>query len=168
MKFNYEVLLTIFLLFFVSLGLEIKAQITISEDGLYYDEKERLFTGVYTEEYPDGAVKIQMSVSKGTKNGLMRIFYQDGSVNELRMYKDDMMHGTWETWNDKGIKIAEANYASDTKNGKWYIWDDNGIMRYDMTYFDGNKAGTWYMWNEKGELIATKEFPLNVNSKEEK
>lgn len=168
MKFNYKSLLTVFILVFNLSGFDINAQITINEDGLYYDEYERWYTGIYVEEYPDGVMKTQISISKGKKNGLMKLFYPDGSINELRMYKNNLMHGTWVTFNDKGIKTAEANYALDKKNGKWYIWDETGILRYDMTYFEGNKAGTWLMWNEKGELISTKEYSLNPDDKEKK
>jgi antitoxin component YwqK of YwqJK toxin-antitoxin module len=165
MRFNCISILTVLLLVFVSSGLDIKAQITIHEDGLYYDEYERWYTGVYVEKYPDGVVKAQISIKKGKKDGLMKLFYPDGSINELRMYKNNLMHGTWETFNNKGIKTAEANYSLDEKNGKWYIWDENGTLRYDMTYFEGDKAGTWYMWDEKGDLIEAKEYELNPHLK---
>ncbi|MBN2273615.1 MAG: hypothetical protein JXR41_06745 [Bacteroidales bacterium] len=167
MKFNYKSLFILTFLLLVSFNLPTKAQITLSEDGLYYDQSDELFSGLYVEKYDDGTVKIQVAIQNGRKNGLMKIYYPDGSVNELRMYKNNMMHGTWETWNAAGIKTAEANYANDKKNGKWYIWDDSGTMRYDMIYFEGNKAGTWRMMNEKGELISTREFPLEaVNGKQ--
>ncbi len=158
MKLKYNYLLLVTLLFSTISAVRVNAQISVGSDGLYYEESGKPYTGVYIEKYGDGTPKVSIAVNKGRKKGLTLLYYPNGSVNELRMYNDNKMHGTWVTWNEKGVKTAEANYANDKKNGKWYIWDENSTMRYDMTYFEGEKAGTWYMWNEKGELISTKEF----------
>ena len=163
MKLKYNQLLSITVLVTGIYLQNINAQITEGENGLYYDGSGKLFSGIYTEKYDDGTVKTQMSVTNGRKNGLTVIFFPNGKKNELRMYKNNLLHGTWETWNQQGQKTAEANYANDKKNGKWYVWDDNGVMRYDMTYFEGEKAGTWSMWNSKGELTGQKEYSLNPN-----
>ena len=168
MKSEHKHLLTFLILILISAWGSLKSQITIGDDGLYYDETGKLYTGIYVEKYPTGTKKTEMSLVNGRKEGLTQIYYSNGVVNELRMYKNNLMHGTWVTWNEKGINTAEANYANDIKNGKWYIWDEQGIMRYDMTYFNGRKAGAWRMFDEHGILTATKEFDLNPELKEGK
>ena len=86
------------------------SQITEGEDGLYYSKDGTLYTGSYTEYYPSGQKKIEMTIQSGTKDGIITIFFEDGSVNELRSYKLNKKDGTWTTYNEKGQKIATAIY----------------------------------------------------------
>ena len=149
--------LIFFALIFVNTS-SVFAQLSVDEDGIYYDNLGKPYTGVYVEKYDNGVTKSTTTLISGRKHGIAAIYFKDGTLSEFRMYRNNQMHGTWITWNESGIKTAEANYAADKKNGKWYIWDENGVKRYEMTYFDGNKVGTWYMWSDKGELIETKEY----------
>ncbi|MFO7657878.1 MAG: toxin-antitoxin system YwqK family antitoxin [Bacteroidales bacterium] len=157
MNKKINVLASLFLLAFLC-NSTISAQLSVDEDGIYYDNLGKPYTGIFIEKYDDGTIKGKTTLISGRKHGLASIYFKDGSLSELRMYRNNQMHGTWVTWNEKGKKTAEANYAADKKNGKWYIWDENGVKRYEMIYFDGEKAGTWYMWDEKGELTGKKDY----------
>jgi len=127
-------------------------------DGKYYDEAGDLFSGVYKEVYHDTVVKTLVEVKKGLPDGLTRIYFENGQLEEIRSFKEGKMDGKWEKWNDKNIKVAEANYLDNHKHGKWFIWDDQGVLRYDMTYVKGKKSGIWLMNDEKGNLIDQKEY----------
>lgn len=127
-------------------------------DGLYYDGKGNLFSGIYTEYYTDCLTRTTVEVENGRPNGLTKVYFENGQLEEIRSFKNGMMHGKWEKWNPQDIKIAEANYSDNKKDGKWYIWDENGTLRYDMTYVMGEKRGTWLMYNENGILLDQKEY----------
>lgn len=141
----------------LSIGLiPVLAQITEGEDGIYYDKNKKPYTGVFTEYWPNGNLKMELPIKKGLKDGQANLYFENSGKNEIRSFKGGKMHGTWVTWNEKGTKIAEANYLNGKKHGKWLIWDDNGILRYDMTYKKGDKTGTWLMWDEEGKIIMEK------------
>jgi antitoxin component YwqK of YwqJK toxin-antitoxin module len=97
-------------------------------------------------------------LKEGKFDGPTKLYFDNGQLEEIRSFKNGMMHGKWEKWNSQNIKIAEASYVENKKDGKWYVWDDNGTLRYDMTYELGNKTGTWFMYDEKGALSSKKDY----------
>jgi antitoxin component YwqK of YwqJK toxin-antitoxin module len=129
------------------------AQVTIDEAGLYYNENNELYTGTYIEFHPNGNKMIEVSLKSGLPDGPVSIYFETGQINETRSYAKGKMHGTWITWNEEGVKIAEANFKNNLKHGDWFIWDDAGTLRFEMHYSVGNKVGSWKMFNEKGELV---------------
>ena len=85
-------LLTV-ILSLLSVGLQ--AQLIEGEDGKYYDHKGKLYSGTYIEYFPSGVVHIEMSVLNGEKNGTTTIYFENGNKNELRIFKNNKMDGTW-------------------------------------------------------------------------
>ncbi len=129
-------------------------QNTIREsEGLFYDGEDRLYTGVYSEFYDNGNIKLEIPVRRGEKNGNVNIYYMDGSLNEIRSYRSGQMHGKWITWDEAGNKIAEAQYRKGEKHGRWMIWDEQGTIRYNMEYKNGDRKGRWLMFDENGKLV---------------
>ena len=133
-------------------------QIVQGDDGLYYDENDKPYTGIYKEFYEGGTVRTEMVLKEGMKDGYIRIYFPDGKLHEIRSYKHNKMDGKWETRNRKGIKTAEAHYLKGFKDGKWLIWDDKGVLRYDMTYRNGKKTGVWKIYDANGKLVSEKNF----------
>ncbi|MFA8433945.1 MAG: toxin-antitoxin system YwqK family antitoxin [Marinifilaceae bacterium] len=133
-------------------------QIFEKENGLFYDKNDELYSGTYTEFYENGSKRVEMNLKEGRKHGKIMLYFQNENIQEVRSYFEGMMDGTWMTWNQMKIKIAEANYKSNLKHGKWYIWDNKGVKRYEMEYFNGKKIGIWSIWDEKGKLISQKNY----------
>jgi len=127
-------------------------------DGFFYNEHGVLFTGISYDYYPDSVIHSEVSLLEGKLDGITRIYFESGQLQEIRSFKKSMMHGKWENWNRQNIKIAEANYTDNKKDGKWFVWDDSGTLRYDMTYVAGKKAGAWYMYDETGKLVSQKVY----------
>ncbi len=63
----------------------VDAQLTL-KDGKYYDQGDKLYTGVYTEYYESGSKKIEMNVVDGEKNGITKIYFENQKLNEVRMF----------------------------------------------------------------------------------
>jgi antitoxin component YwqK of YwqJK toxin-antitoxin module len=134
------------------------SQVIKEVEGLYYNTSGDLYTGTYTEFYESGNKRIEMNLMEGKRNGKIRLFFEDEKIQEVRAYDNGLMDGTWITWNNNSVKIAEAAYKRNKKHGKWYIWDDNGVKRYEMEYKDGEKIGTWYIWDQDGKLVKERKF----------
>ena len=125
---------------------------------MYYDSLENLYTGTSFDYYPDSVVHTAIELKDGQLDGITKIYFDNGQLEEIRSYSMGKMNGKWEKWNRQNVKVGEANYKDHLKDGKWFIWDDNGVLRYDMTYSEGKKTGTWFMYDEKGSLIDKKEY----------
>ena len=134
------------------------SQIIEDENGIYYDDNKKLYNGTYIEFYDNGNKKIEINIVDGYKDGETFLYFQDGTLNEIRAYKKGKMDGTWTTYSNEGKKTAIANYTDNKKDGAWTIWDENGTKRYEMEYTNGERSGTWNMWDENGELVSKKEY----------
>ncbi len=135
----------------------INAQEIKEVDGIYY-QNGQLYTGEYTSRYDNGMVKMTAKISEGKKEGIVQIYFENGQLNEIRSYKNNLMNGTWEIYNIYKVKVSLANYKDGLKHGQWLIYDDKGTLLYDMEYTDGQKTGTWKKYDEAGKLTSERKY----------
>jgi len=126
-------------------------------DGIYY-KNSQLYTGEFTSRYDNGMVKMTAKISEGKKEGIVQIFFENGQLNEIRSYKNNLMDGTWEIYNIYKVKVSVANYKDGLKHGQWLIFDDKGTLLYDMEYSAGQKSGTWKKYDETGKLTSERKY----------
>ncbi len=134
------------------------SQISLGDDGLYYDKDQNLFTGVYKEFYDNGQVKQDMTLLNGRADGEVSLWYRSGACRETRIFKAGKRDGLWVSFSESGGKTGEASYKDDLKDGPWRIWDDNGILRYEMFYRKGQKSGLWIMYDANGIKTDEKQY----------
>lgn len=91
------------------------AQLIQKEDGKYYSTNNELYSGTYIEYYPSGVKRIETSLLLGIKHGKTIIYFENEVINEIRSFNNDLMDGTWLTYNNKSMKIGEANYKNGIK-----------------------------------------------------
>ena len=126
--------------------------------GLYYDSQGNPYTGIYEEYNDDGLLLRELQLLNGQFNGENTVFFADGTVKEIQSYKAGLMDGTWATYNQSGIKTAQAGYRQGKKHGPWFIWNDEGTLMFEMYYEEGNRSGTWVKYAENGEVISSVEY----------
>ncbi len=135
-----------------------QSQISLGDNGLYYDKDQNPFTGLYREYYDNGQVKQDMILVNGKIDGQATLWYRSGTIKEIRMFKAGLRDGLWISFNEMEKKTGEASYKDDQKEGHWRIWDDNGVLRYEMYYRKGQKAGLWIMYDESGNKTSEKRY----------
>jgi antitoxin component YwqK of YwqJK toxin-antitoxin module len=129
-------------------------------DGVYYSGSTP-FTGKYTAYYENGKTKIEMNLIDGLKDGVVKVNFENGELNEIRSYKRNVMNGDWFTYNENKIKVAEAHYLDGKKDGKWFIWNDNGNLIYELEYTLGEKTGIWKNYDKTGKLLSERSYLPN-------
>jgi antitoxin component YwqK of YwqJK toxin-antitoxin module len=82
------------------------------------------------------------------------------NVERNPFYKKNVMDGTWLTFNEKKVRIAEAHYLDGKKDGKWYIWDDDGRLIYELEYINGEKTGNWKKYDTAGNVISERNYSI--------
>lgn len=134
------------------------SQISLGENGLYYDKDQNPFTGQYKEYYDNGQVKQDMNLVNGKIDGKVTLWFRSGTIKETRMFKAGLRDGMWVSFNDQEKKTGEASYKDDHKEGPWRIWDESGVLRYEMFYRKGQKSGLWIMYDESGNKTGEKRY----------
>jgi antitoxin component YwqK of YwqJK toxin-antitoxin module len=127
-------------------------------DGIYL-KGNTPYSGDYTIFYDNGMPKIEMTLVDGMKEGAVKVYFENGTLNEIRSFKMNVMDGTWLTFNKKKVRIAEAHYLNGKKDGKWFIWDDNGKLIYELEYTAGEKTGVWKNYDKDGKLVSERSYP---------
>ena len=126
-------------------------------DGHYY-KNDMLYSGTYTEYWPDKHVKMVQHIKNGMLDGTTELYSDSGKLLEQRSYLEGMKHGLWLIFNESGVKISEAGYRHDKKNGIWHIWNDDGNLLYEMYYSNGEKVGKWMVWDETGKVVMERQY----------
>jgi antitoxin component YwqK of YwqJK toxin-antitoxin module len=134
------------------------SQVSIGENGLYYDKDQQLFSGNYKEYFDNGQVKQEMTIVDGKIDGVVQLWYRSGSIKETRVFKAGLRNGMWTSFTENRQKTGEASYKDDLKDGIWRVWDENGILRYEMFYKAGQKSGLWIMYDDKGNKSNEKRY----------
>jgi len=146
-------------LFIVMAGGAFSQSLEYSEG--YFYKNGMLYTGTYTESWPNSNPKLVQSISNGLEEGISELYFENGKIQEQRSYSEGKKHGIWITFDTTGVKISEANYRHNKKDGIWRIWDESGKLRYEMYYSNGEKTGTWRIWDEKGTMTSERNYSLN-------
>ncbi|WP_372773912.1 toxin-antitoxin system YwqK family antitoxin [Mangrovibacterium sp.] len=140
-----------------AMALTTLAQKVTEIDGVYY-KNSTPYSGLYTSTFDSGQTKFTVTLKNGLKNGEMRVYFENGKLNEIRHYAENEMDGIWTTYNEQEVQVGLANYKNGKKHGEWKVWDDNGSLIYEMNYVEGEKSGTWKKYNSEGELLSERTF----------
>lgn len=147
----------LFIVGILLIAFSVDAQNLQEKDGIYYQNSVP-YSGTYLTYHDNGNLKMETTFLEGKKQGECKLYFEDGTLNEVRKYQNNVMTGTWLTFNNLGIKVAEASYKNGKKDGNWFVWDDEGNLKYELCYKDGEKTGTWKSYNEDGVVINERDY----------
>lgn len=122
----------------------------------------------------------------GKKNGMVKLFYDNGKLQEESNYTDNLKNGMsrWFTKNGKTVAIYNysrgefegtqrtfyendsvqvlSNYTGNKLSGEYKEFYRNGKMKISGKYTDGLKDGVWIEYDELGVPARTTKFKLGV------
>ena len=108
------------ILMFVSISISVTAQ--SRELSTYFD---------------NGNLKSRYEYAN-SQNYAFTNFFLSGKVMETGSFVNGKKDGTWITFNESGVKTAEAFYKLGEKTGEWKIFDELGNLKYKVAH-DANK-----------------------------
>ena len=80
-------------------------------------------------------------------------FFISGKIMETGSFFNGKQDGAWATYNEAGIKTAEAFFKLGQKTGEWRIFDEVGNLRYKITH-DSNRIVHASNFDSDGHAIA--------------
>ena len=119
------------------------------------------YTGVVTENYPNGKPKTWITMKNGLANGQWQEWLENGNLRYNSYWKDSKGHGLWQYFHDNGKLKYEESYLLDIPNGISRQYYDNGQLKSDFFWLQGKKQGVWTSYSETGVLLKTEIYDDN-------
>lgn len=64
----------------------------------------------FSENFPEGRMKVQFEIKDGFRNGDYRDYHSNGKLRIKGSYKDDKKHGTWRFYSETGEQILKQEF----------------------------------------------------------
>ena len=89
---------------------------------------DSLYTGDYTDKYPNGIVKFKGLFRFGQRHGMWMSFYPNGLAWSEMHYDKGLRHGPNNTYYENGSMRFSGFYKNDVKDSIWCYYDSIGNM----------------------------------------
>jgi hypothetical protein len=93
------------------------AQIVLDSLNAAEEEEEEIYiedlnTEKYTENYPDGAKKLEVGMKDGFRDGWYREYHPNGELKVKGRYKADQREGTWKYYDESGKLTSKKKFEA--------------------------------------------------------
>ena len=93
--------------------------------------------GLIKEYYEDGSVKEEVFFVNGVKEGSRKIWYANGQISKSGVMKDDRWHGEYKEWYSTGEPKVSGHYFEGKQDGEWKFYDKEGNALPDLFFKNG-------------------------------
>lgn len=147
--------------------------------------------GPFIEYYRNGHVKAKSSFVNDTLNDTSAIYFPDGRLQSLHVYKNKLKHGCWKEYNKDGKLVSEIflkeglldststvytyrtgrvltriTYSNGSKNGTEEHYYSNGKPRSKAWYEHGSACMGTEEWYDDGKKI-NNDFGIHIAERNE-
>ncbi|WP_347173938.1 toxin-antitoxin system YwqK family antitoxin [Polaribacter uvawellassae] len=89
---------------------------------------------------------------------IKKTYYGDGSLDQIKYYKDNKRHGNWKSYWENGRLFSSTHYLNGKKDGKWIYYLVGGQL-YKINYYKNDKrVGVWTKYNKDGSVHSTIDY----------
>lgn len=121
--------------------------------------------GLYRLYYDNGKIQEESYYTENQKEGLSRWFNKTGRLMAEYNYKAGNFEGVQKTFYDNDTLQILSNYAKNELNGDFKEFYRNGKVKVAGKYVGGQKDGVWTDYDETGKAVKTTKFKLPNPSK---
>lgn len=128
--------------------------IVISENelkpGVFYAPMGlKPFTGICKIYYiQTDRIREEFRLKKGMLHGESRSYYPDGDIMWKGSYREGLMSGKWQKWDEHGHLIMELHYVDDVLEGPFVAMYTNGSVKEKGRYSGNRRVGEWIRTEE--------------------
>jgi len=109
-------------------------------------------TGEWKTFNTNGQIESIKNFSNGKLNGLWKVHYSTGIVI-TKNYKDDRLHGEWNSCKENGDCFEIGYYKYDEKHGNWIYFYDNEQIKKEQLWKENKLMEVISYFDEKGILL---------------
>ena len=116
-----------------------------------------------TISYENGKAKeIYYVDDDNKKDGLYKMFREDGTLQEESNYKSDVLHGKRKLYYPNGTQVEiEELYKDGSMEGEHFVYYPSGKLMIETNYSDNKMNGLFTKYFETGEIMETITFKDN-------
>ena len=136
----------------------------LASDGKKISEgkmKGKLYIGawVYYHKDNNNIMTSELYDNEGKLEGERKVFYPDGKIAEIALYKNGQLEGKSKVFAENGILIKEFTYKNGLLHGPSAFYNDQKELLAEGNYRNNQKTGVWKYY-ENGELKEEKDFTV--------
>jgi antitoxin component YwqK of YwqJK toxin-antitoxin module len=105
------------------------------------DRYYELISGVVTEYFNSGSLKIETPYKDGKREGTQREYYESGKIMWETPYKDGKKEGTEIWYSESGKIMWETPYKEDKREGTQREYYERGRLKSKTEYKDDERIG---------------------------
>jgi len=129
------------------------SQLQLNNGVLYYNDAP--FNGTLKSFNEVNQTRNTTNYMHGKKDGEERKIDQNGTLAELRYYKNGLKVGVHKAWRKNGQQLFEYPYNNLGRyHGAMKEWYANGQLVRLFNYVDGKEVGPQKMWLSNGNIKA--------------
>ena len=122
-------------------------------DGvLYKDHPEKTYEGLLTLFYENGSIEEELYYKNGLKDGPRDTFHANGELFEKETYKEGKLEGLFQGYYDNRKLWWEGDAKNGLRDGKISVFYASGKLKYIGQYELNLKEGLWKHYFEDGEI----------------
>lgn len=115
--------------------------------------------GLIKQYYDNGSIMSEVMYKDGVKNGRYRSWYDNGQLHGEGTYKNDSLVGAAVLYYKNGIKNSELAWNENHElHGPSRFWNESGILLDSGRYRNGKFEGRWWRYFGTGKLAQVKNF----------
>jgi antitoxin component YwqK of YwqJK toxin-antitoxin module len=118
--------------------------------GLYYKSLKDSVWEYYS--YYDHSLAARETYSKGERNGLMTLYYNNGNISERLEWKNNRKDGIWEQYFADNTPKLKGHYRESQLEGDFLVNYDNGKPYLQGNYQNNLRNGTWTFYSPEGKI----------------
>jgi hypothetical protein len=100
----------------------------------------------------------------GSKNGLIKEYFEDGSIKEEIEYFNGVKEGKRKVWYRSGQLYKSGTMKNDRWHGKYQEWYENGSPKLSGQYMDGQQHGEWVFFDKEGNNLPNLNFENGIET----
>lgn len=116
-----------------------------------YSDKE-IKDGIWTYYDEMGILISTETYSQGKKNGPVQVYLPDGSVSEIKWYKNGLEDGAFTQYYEKDKLKTKGQYVQGTREGRFVYYYPNGVEVANGFFKKDLKNGPWIYRSEDGKI----------------
>ena len=93
--------------------------------------------GLIKEYFEDGSIKEEIEYFNGVKEGKRKVWYRSGQLYKSGTMKNDRWHGTYEEWYENGSPKLSGQYMDGQQDGEWVFFDKEGNNLPNLNFENG-------------------------------
>lgn len=123
-----------------------------AENGIMY-LADQPYSGYLYQFYPNGKdTAAVQGYFEGKENGIWKKFYDNGTLQEKRIYKNGVKEGELLTLWPDGKKQKHYQFKNDEYDGSGMEWNADGQVILALNYKNGHEDGPQKMFYDNGKV----------------